>query len=101
MINSLLKNPDAIHILENNIDKINWKILSSNPSIFQIDYDELRENGKIMTEEIAKIVWHPSRMYKWHEDQLIYDSDLDSLNNQNISITSTIRDIKISIKIRS
>ena len=49
-------NPNAIHILENNIDKINWNILSSNPSIFQIDYDAMRENRHRMLEEIAKIV---------------------------------------------
>jgi hypothetical protein len=64
----------------------------------------LRENGKIIAEEIAKIVWHPSRMSKWPEDHLIYedyDSDLDTLNIHNIPITSTIRDIKKSIKRRS
>jgi hypothetical protein len=62
-----------------------------------------------MAEEIAKIVWHPSRMTKWPEDCLINedDSDSDSLTNlynlniQDISITSTIRSIKMSIKLRS
>jgi hypothetical protein len=91
--------------LEKNLDKVDWTWLSLNPSIFQVDYDAMRENKKIMAEEIAKIVWHPSRMYKWPEDQLIDDSDsetdIDSLNMQNISITSTIRTIKISIKRRS
>jgi hypothetical protein len=61
----------------------------------------MRENKKGMAEEIAKIVWHPSRMSRWPEDHLIDDSDLDTLNNQNISITSTIRTIKICIKLRS
>ena len=28
-------NPNAIHLLENNQDKINWYGLSSNPSIFE------------------------------------------------------------------
>ena len=67
--------------------------------LYELDYDAMRENGKIMAEEIAKIVWHPSRMSKWPEDKLIDDIDVDSV--QNISISSTIRDIKISIRLRS
>jgi hypothetical protein len=100
----LSENLNAIHILEKNLDKVDWSILSTNPSIFQIDYDNMRETNKEMSEEIAKIVWHPSRMYKWPEDNLIYDSDEDSdYSNimRNISITSTIRDIKMSIRIRT
>jgi hypothetical protein len=61
----------------------------------------MREYGKIMAEEIAKIVWHHSRMSKWPEDQLIDDNDIDSDLMQNISNTSTIRTIKICIKLRS
>jgi hypothetical protein len=49
----------------------------------------MRENNKTMAEEIAKIVWHPSRMHKWPEDHLIYDSDKDTIQNP-----LTIRDIK-------
>jgi hypothetical protein len=97
-------------MLGKNLDKVNWKNLSSNPSIYQIDYNVLRENFHEMSEEIAKIVWHPIRMSKWPEDCLIdehsdsdecYDSDADHQNNmQNISITSTIRYIKLSIRHR-
>ena len=97
---SLSGNPDLIHILEKNLDKVYWMKLSMNPSIFQIDYNTMRETNKKMAEEIAKFVWHPSRMYKCPEDQLIYDSDEDS-DMRNISITSTIRTIKNSIKLRS
>ena len=32
----LSKNPNAIHILENNIDKINWQCLSTNPNAIRI-----------------------------------------------------------------
>ena len=70
-------------------------------SIFQIDYEFIKENRKKMTEEIVKIVWHPSRIYKWPEDPLIYDLEDHMDYVQNISITSTIRDIKKSIKLRS
>ena len=94
---SLSGNPDLIHILEKNLDKVDLMKLSMNPSIFQIEYDTMRETKKDISEEIAKIVWHPRRMYKWHEDHLIYDCN-DYLN---ISITSTIRNIKNSIKLRS
>ena len=95
----LSRNPHANHILENNIDKVDWGLLSKNPSIFQIDYDVMRENCREMAEEIAKIVWHPSRMNRWPEDNLIDDSDKDSV--QNIPVTSTIRTIKMSIRLRS
>jgi hypothetical protein len=101
-------NPNAIHILEKNITKINWCNLSENHSIFQLDYDAMRENNKGMSEEIAKIVWHPSRMAKWPEDPLIDDSASDSENlyifskvRDEENITCTIREIKICIKIRS
>jgi hypothetical protein len=97
---SINPNPNAISILENNINnlhKVDWNFLSENPSIFQIDYDEMRENFHEMAEEIAKIVWHPSRMSKWPEDNLLDEAD----NLNNIQSISTIRDIKICIKLRS
>ena len=59
----------------------------------------MRENGKTMSEEIAKIVWHPSRMSRWPEDHLI--DDIDDTYSDIRSITSTIRTIKMSIKLRS
>jgi len=93
-------NSNMIHLLEKNIDKVDWNYLSANPSIFQLDYDLIREKRKGMAEEIAKIVWHPSRIYKWPEDQLIYDSD-DFLDYEYYKNTSTIRSIKMSIKLRS
>ena len=35
----LSKNPNAIHLLEANIDKINWIFLPLNPSIFKLTID--------------------------------------------------------------
>jgi hypothetical protein len=64
----------------------------------------MRENNKGMSEEIAKIVWHPSRMAKWPEDPLIDEvEDLYIFPKVRIeeNITSIIRKIKMSIKIRS
>ena len=37
----IYKNANAKHLLEKNKDKINWGNLSSNPSIFELDYDAL------------------------------------------------------------
>jgi hypothetical protein len=39
---SLSINPNAIHILENNIDKINWNYLSYNPNAIHILEQEFR-----------------------------------------------------------
>ena len=35
------KNPNAISILENNLDKVEWICLSKNPSIFEEEYEYL------------------------------------------------------------
>ena len=34
----LCRNPNAVHLLEQNPDKINWHNLSANPAIFEEDY---------------------------------------------------------------
>ncbi len=39
----LLRNPNAIHLLEQNQDKINWYSLSTNPAIFAYDYEEIKQ----------------------------------------------------------
>jgi hypothetical protein len=40
----LSKNPKALHILKNNPDKIIYKGLSENPSIFEIDTEQLKKD---------------------------------------------------------
>jgi hypothetical protein len=70
-----------------------------NPSIFEIDYELMKLTRKIINEEIVRIVWHPSRMSKWPDDYLIYDSEDDSMD---YALTNfTIRDIKKRMIIRS
>ena len=49
---NLSENPDAIHLLEQNMNKINFAYLSKNPSIFEIDKKQL----KIDITEKAKII---------------------------------------------
>ena len=50
--NEILINPNAIHLLEQNIKKINWKWLSENQNIFEIEQKQL----KIDIEEHARII---------------------------------------------
>ena len=44
--------PNAIHLLEQNIDKINWTNLSLNSNIFEIDKKQLKSD----IAEKAKII---------------------------------------------
>ena len=99
-LRSILINPNAIHILEKNLDKINLDLL--NISIFKpisrFDYGAMRIERMVIADRIARIVWHPYRMSKWPEDDLINDEDPNYLDN--ISINSTIKDIRMSIRCR-
>ena len=80
-------NPNAVHLLEQNIDKINWfylskiskaihilekninKIiyfeLSSNPSIFEYDYEAMRNRINLFKEELVAKQFHPKNMDKF------------------------------------
>jgi hypothetical protein len=58
--NSLSKNPAAIHLLEKNQDKINYTMLSRNPAIFVLDRDAMKmqiDNG--FAEELIATSLHP------------------------------------------
>ena len=57
-------NKNAIKILEENPDKINWKRFSENSSIFELDYEKMRENNQEMYEDLIKEVMKPSRVFK-------------------------------------
>ena len=62
----LSENPNAIHLLEQNQDKINWTRLSINPSIFTYDYKELKRRMKeTIAEDLMKNRFHPKNMDKW------------------------------------
>jgi len=52
---NLSKNPKALHILKNNPDKINYKGLSENPSIFEIDTEQLKKDILCKTNDIDNI----------------------------------------------
>ena len=57
-------NPNAIPLLEKHQDKIYWSWFSKNPSIFELDYDALKERCYIYKEELVKKVFHPSKLEK-------------------------------------
>jgi len=62
----LSKNPNAIPILEKNLDKL-WMFQSllTNPSIFEFDYEALKEPCYIYKEELIQKAFHPSRIQKY------------------------------------
>ena len=70
-------NSNAIHLLEKNLDKINWHKLSANPSIFELDYETLKERCLIYSEELIQKAFHPSRIQKY----LDMGISIDELDN--------------------
>ena len=71
----LCRNPNAIHILEANQDRINWATLSENTNIFTYDYEKMKKNCNIYKEELIAYVFHPSRLFK----NVSEDTDIDEL----------------------
>ncbi len=61
---NLSSNENGINILKENQEKINWFNLSFNSSIFELDYEKMRENNLIIYEELIKEVMKPSRVFK-------------------------------------
>lgn len=58
---SFSSNPAAIHILEQNRDKIDYIFLSRNPSIF---YEERQFRPPPFKKELIATVFHPDRVLK-------------------------------------
>jgi hypothetical protein len=60
------KNPELIHLLSQNKDKINWEILTQNTAIFDYDYQTLaKERTRIIEEELLQNTLHPRRIQAW------------------------------------
>ena len=73
----LSRNPNAMHLLEINPDKIHWYNLSANPSIFELDYETMKERCLIYSEELIQKTMHPSRIQKY----LDVGISIDELDN--------------------
>ena len=60
--NYLSTNPTAIHLLEQNPDKIIWDNLSINSAIFTYDYKKIAEHRWPINKEIIQNRFHPKNM---------------------------------------
>jgi RimJ/RimL family protein N-acetyltransferase len=65
----LSENPNAIHLLEKNSRKIDWHYFSANPSIFikKINYKYLYQRMNMIREELMMKCMHPKRLEKFLE----------------------------------
>jgi len=62
----LEKNRDRL-INDWDVTKKYFKIFSTNPSIFELDYQALKERCAIYKEELIQVALHPSRIEKYLE----------------------------------
>jgi uncharacterized Fe-S cluster-containing protein len=62
----LSKNPNAIELLKENENKINWCNFSLNSNIFTYDYKKMKETMKNsgIVEELMAFIFHPRNMNK-------------------------------------
>jgi hypothetical protein len=73
----LSENPNAIHILEQHLDKVDWERLSANPNalhlLFSLDHKKMLENMKVFCEELVQNVFNPVRVQRMAE---LYDMNM-------------------------
>jgi hypothetical protein len=60
-----------------NIDKIDWFLLSKNPSIFTYDYTKLKQSRLSLHKDLIEYIWHPLTIQKWIEQYCILNDDED------------------------
>ena len=58
----LSMNPSAIYLLEKNPEKIDWESIYKNPAIFGIDFKEIEMRMNIIKEELIAVALHPDRI---------------------------------------
>ncbi len=66
---SLSRNTNAIELLKENKNKINWNCFSKNPNIFTYNYIKIKENMKNsgIAEELMAFIFNPKNMNKWND----------------------------------
>jgi hypothetical protein len=68
-------NPNAINLIEQNLDKFVYTFGSSNPAIFEYDYNNMKQNKKRLHLDLIESLYHPNRVAKYletHDDILCY-----------------------------
>jgi hypothetical protein len=60
----LSNNPNAIELLTANQDKIDWNLLSHNPNIYTLDYEQIALNFQSFREEIIERALDPDRIHR-------------------------------------
>jgi hypothetical protein len=64
----LSRNPSALTLLEKNQDKIDWAQLSANPSIIEYDYKGMKDAMyKGIKEDLVKNRFHPKNIPKFRD----------------------------------
>ena len=58
-----------------NIDKIDWFLLSKNPSIFTYDYTKLKQSRLSLHKDLIEYIWHPLTIQKWIEHYCTEEDD--------------------------
>lgn len=66
-MDNLSQNPKAIALLEQHPDEIAWYNLLGNPSIFEIDYQALKERISPFQEQLIAQCFHPKRLVSYLE----------------------------------
>ena len=62
-------NKNALEILKDNQEKIDWNAFSKNPSIITYDYKQMKENMKNsgIAEDLMAYIFNPKNMNKWND----------------------------------
>jgi hypoxanthine phosphoribosyltransferase len=59
---SYTENPYIIDILKENQHFIFWDVLSDNPNIFKLDYEQMKKNFEPLAKEIIEATCNPNRI---------------------------------------
>ena len=76
----LNRNPNMINLLKKHPERIDYRSLSENPSIFKLDYDAMKETKHALHEELIRTMNHPKYLpkFKGWGFESGYDSESDS-----------------------
>jgi hypothetical protein len=70
-------NKNAIHLLQQNQDKINWNRLSENENAIHLlhvlDYEKTKKANEEFSRELCEYVFHPERMIRLAGDMPLWD----------------------------